>query len=101
MDTIQNRNYVEKKDKQFVPTELGVIIVDLLKKYFAQIINVGFTAHMEEELDAIEQGKDTYRHVLQEFYDVFKPEMDEAEESHHFRPGFGAGLRALRRADGL
>ena len=49
MDTIQNRNYVEKKDKQFVPTELGVIIVDLLKKYFAQIINVGFTAHMEEE----------------------------------------------------
>ena len=80
MDTIQNRNYVEKKDKQFVPTELGVIIVDLLKKYFAQIINVGFTAHMEEELDAIEQGKDTYRHVLQEFYDIFKPEMDEAEE---------------------
>lgn len=80
MDTIQNRNYVEKKDKQFVPTELGVIIVDLLKKYFAQIINVGFTAHMEEELDAIEQGQDTYRHVLQEFYDIFKPEMDEAEE---------------------
>ena len=80
MDTIQNRNYVEKKDKQFVPTELGVIIVDLLKKYFSRIINVGFTAHMEEELDAIEQGKDTYQHVLQEFYDVFKPEMDEAEE---------------------
>jgi DNA topoisomerase-1 len=79
MDTIQNRNYVEKKDKQFIPTELGVIIVDLLKKYFEQIINVGFTAHMEEELDDIEQGKDTYAHVLQEFYDVFKPEMDTAE----------------------
>jgi DNA topoisomerase-1 len=80
MDTIQNRNYVEKKDKQFVPTELGVIIVDLLKKYFEQIINVGFTAHMEEELDDIEQSKDTYEHVLQEFYDIFKPEMDAAEE---------------------
>lgn len=80
MDTIQNRNYVEKKDKQFVPTELGVVIVDLLKKFFERIINVGFTAHMEEELDAIEQGKDTYTHVLQEFYDVFKPEMDVAEE---------------------
>ena len=80
MDTIQNRNYVEKKDKQFVPTELGVVIVDLLKKFFERIINVGFTAHMEEELDAIEQGKDTYTHVLQEFYDVFKPEMDAAEE---------------------
>lgn len=79
MDTIQNRNYVEKKDKQFVPTELGVVIVDLLKKFFERIINVGFTAHMEEELDAIEQGKDTYTHVLQEFYDVFKPEMDVAE----------------------
>ena len=80
MDTIQNRNYVEKKDKQFVPTELGVIIVDLLKKYFERIINVGFTAHMEEELDGIERGTDTYVHVLQEFYDVFKPEMDVAEE---------------------
>lgn len=79
MDTIQNRNYVEKKDKQFVPTELGVVIVDLLKKFFERIINVGFTAHMEEELDEIEQGKDTYQHVLQEFYDVFKPEMDVAE----------------------
>lgn len=80
MDTIQNRNYVEKKDKQFVPTELGVIIVDLLKKFFERIINVSFTAHMEEELDAIEQGKDTYVHVLKEFYDVFEPEMEAAEE---------------------
>ena len=81
MDTIQNRNYVEKKDKQFIPTELGTIIVDLLKKYFEQIINVGFTAHMEEELDSIEQGKDTYAHVLTEFYEIFKPEMDVAEEN--------------------
>lgn len=79
MDTIQNRNYVEKKDKQFVPTELGVVIVDLLKRFFERIINVGFTAYMEEELDNIEQGKDSYAHVLQEFYDVFQPEMDVAE----------------------
>ena len=71
MDTIQNRNYVEKKDKQFVPTELGVIIVDLLKKFFERIINVSFTAHMEEELDAIEQGKAPYVPVLIEVYDVF------------------------------
>lgn len=81
MDTIQKRNYVEKKDKQFIPTELGGIIVDLLKKYFAQIINVGFTAHMEEELDRIEQGKDSYENVLQGFYNVFQPEMEEAEEA--------------------
>lgn len=80
MDTIQNRNYVEKKDKQFVPTELGVIIVELLKKYFEHIINVDFTAHMEEELDGIEQGQDTYVHVMEEFYNVFKPEMDVAEQ---------------------
>lgn len=79
MDTIQNRNYVEKKDKQFVPTELGVVIVNLLKEYFEGIINVSFTAHMEEELDAIEQGSDTYAHVLGEFYDVFRPEIEEAE----------------------
>lgn len=81
MDTIQNRNYVEKKDKQFIPTELGFVIVDLLKQYFERIINVGFTAHMEEELDGIEQGKESYVHVLKDFYDVFEPELENAEKS--------------------
>lgn len=81
MDTIQKRNYVEKKDKQFIPTELGIVIVDLLKKYFERIINVGFTADLEEELDGIEQGKDTYVHVLHDFYDVFEPEMEKAENT--------------------
>ena len=81
MDTIQNRNYVEKKDKQFIPTELGFVIVDLLKQYFERIINVGFTAHMEEELDDIEKGKESYVHVLQGFYDVFEPELENAEKS--------------------
>ena len=80
MDTIKNRNYVEKLDKQFVPTELGVVTIKLLKEYFDGIINVDFTAHMEESLDGIEQGSDTYIHVLKEFYDVFKPELDHAEE---------------------
>jgi DNA topoisomerase-1 len=70
---------VEKKDKQFIPTELGVVIVDLLKKYFEKIINVGFTAELEEELDGIEQGKDTYAHVLSAFYAIFAPELKEAE----------------------
>lgn len=81
MDTIKNRNYVEKKDKQFIPTELGVITVKLLKDYFEGIINVDFTAHMEEALDGIEQGSDTYTHVLHEFYDVFRPELEHAESS--------------------
>lgn len=81
MDTIKNRNYVEKKDKQFVPTELGIVTIKLLKEYFDGIINVDFTAHMEEALDGIEQGSDTYTHVLREFYSVFKPELDHAEES--------------------
>lgn len=81
MDTIKNRNYVEKKDKQFVPTELGIVTIKLLKEYFDGIINVDFTAHMEEALDGIEQGSDTYTHVLREFYTVFKPELDHAEES--------------------
>jgi len=79
LDTIQSRHYVEKKDKQFIPTELGVVIVDLLKKYFEKIINVGFTAELEEELDGIEQGKDTYAHVLSAFYAIFEPELKEAE----------------------
>lgn len=81
METIQTRNYVEKKEKQFIPTELGCITIDLLKEYFAKIINVSFTAKLEENLDDVERGKDTYAHVLQEFYAVFEEELEVAEDN--------------------
>lgn len=75
MDTIQARNYVEKKDKQFLPTELGFIVVDFLVEYFESIINVNFTAHLEKVLDSIADGKTTYIDVLNDFYDAFEEEL--------------------------
>ncbi|MUP48444.1 type I DNA topoisomerase [uncultured Megasphaera sp.] len=80
MDTIQRRNYVEKKEKQFIPTELGIVTISLLKKFFEQIINVDFTAHMEKELDGIEQGNVSYTQVIGDFYNIFKPELNIAEK---------------------
>ncbi len=52
LDTIVSRNYVENTNKQFVPTELGFVVVDFLIAYFEKIINTGFTRDLEEELDA-------------------------------------------------
>lgn len=80
LDTIVSRNYVETNNKQFIPTELGFVVVDFLMAYFEKIINTGFTAELEEELDAIANGKDTYVKVLQDFYDVFRSELDDASD---------------------
>lgn len=80
IDTIVSRNYVERQDKQFVPTELGFVVIDFLTTHFGQFINTEFTAHLEEELDDIAQGKEQYVDVLQEFYDVFSKELAEASE---------------------
>lgn len=79
LDTIQRRKYVEKENKQFVPTELGFTIVDLLKTYFGGIINVDFTAEMEDELDKIAAGKATYGKVMKDFYKVFSEELKDAD----------------------
>lgn len=81
MDTIQARNYVQKAEKQFVPTELGFVVVDFLVAHFDSIINVDFTAHLETELDAIAEGKDTYPDVLGKFYTAFNEEMTEADSA--------------------
>lgn len=78
LDTIQRRKYVEKDGKQFVPTELGFTVTNLLKKYFDGIIDVGFTAKMENSLDKIADGKTTYKKVMTDFYKVFDKELASA-----------------------
>lgn len=80
LDTIVSRNYVENTNKQFVPTELGFVVVDFLIAYFEKIINTGFTRDLEEELDAIASGKDTYLKVLSDFYEVFAKELEDASD---------------------
>ena len=78
LDTIQKRRYVTKENKQFVPTEVGFKVTELLKKYFEGIINVDFTANLENWLDKIAEGKATYKKVMTDFYKVFETELESA-----------------------
>lgn len=78
LDTIQKRRYVTKENKQFVPTEVGFKVTELLKKYFEGIINVDFTANLENWLDKIAEGKATYKKVMTDFYKVFAAELQSA-----------------------
>jgi DNA topoisomerase-1 len=90
ISTIQQRGYVEKLDKRLYPTELGGVVNDLLVEYFPDVMNVQFTAQMEEELDRIAEGEQQWDTVLHEFYDPFSqavthaaahmPEVDVADE---------------------
>lgn len=81
IDTILRRNYVVRQNKQFVPTELGFIVVDLLKEHFVDIIDVEFTAHMEENLDMIEEGELDWKTVIRDFYGPFQEDLTKAEQT--------------------
>jgi len=77
--TIQSRGYVVKEDKYLYPTELGCIVVDLLKDFFPKIIDTEFTAGMEEKLDEIEEGHIPWQEVVADFYRPFKQDLEHAE----------------------
>ena len=79
--TIQDREYVIKKDKRLSPTPLGVVVTDLMIEHFNDVIDVEFTANMEYQLDEVEAGKRNWKAVLREFYKGFHAEMEEAEEA--------------------
>lgn len=79
IDTIQARGYVAKEDKRLFPTELGEVVNNLLKQYFPNIVNVQFTAEMEDRLDQVEEGQADWVKVVQEFYDPFKQDLAHAE----------------------
>lgn len=79
IDTIQRRGYVSLQEKRFVLTDLGRIIVDILKEYFPEIVDVEFTAHLEARLDKIEEGQVEWRSVLHEFYGPFQDALKHAQ----------------------
>ena len=79
LSTIQERGYAEKEGKALKPTEIGITTNGLLVKHFPRILDVKFTAGMEDELDAIVEGKMDWVAVLKEFYDPFKASLAEAE----------------------
>ncbi|HZT31798.1 MAG TPA: type I DNA topoisomerase [Bryobacteraceae bacterium] len=80
LSTIQEREYVKKEGGRFVPTELGMVVTDLLLESFDDIFDVRYTARMEEELDEIEDGKLDWREAMSEFYEKFDKDLKHAEE---------------------
>ncbi len=79
IDTIQSRGYVIKENKALKPTELGFIIVDILKNFFPEIIDEDFTAQLEDKLDKVESGEESRLKILNEFYIPFKNRLQVAK----------------------
>jgi len=79
LSVIQNRAYVHKQQARFYPTDLGMLVSDLLVKNFSDIFDVAYTARMEEELDEVEEGKLSWIEALDEFYKKFKKDLRLAE----------------------
>ncbi|MFD2638262.1 type I DNA topoisomerase [Piscibacillus salipiscarius] len=80
LDTIQRRGYVALDNKRFIPTELGEIVIELIKEYFPEIIDVEFTVKMEKDLDRIEEGSKEWREIISVFYEDFEKRLEKAEE---------------------
>lgn len=80
ISTITIREYVVRENKNFKPTELGEVVTDLLKKEFAKIVNLKFTAQMEDDLDTIEIGEKAWLEVIKGFYDEFVITLEKAKE---------------------
>lgn len=80
LETIQKRGYVALDNKRFVPTELGGIVIELILEFFPEIINIEFTANMEQNLDEIEEGKANWVKIVDDFYQGFEPRLEKAEK---------------------
>lgn len=80
VDTILKRGYIVRENKNFYPTELGLVVVDLLKKYFHDIIDVEFTADLEQKLDSIEEGDVNWVNIIEDFYAPFRELLSVAEK---------------------
>jgi DNA topoisomerase-1 len=78
LSTIQDREYVKKEGGKFIPTELGMVVTDLLLESFNDLFEVSYTARMEEELDEIEEGKLEWRVAMAEFYERFQKDLEHA-----------------------
>ncbi len=79
VSTIQDRGYVEQQERRFVPTWLGETVNELMIKHFPEIVDVNFTAEMENKLDQVESGEREWTAFLHDFYDELKAELAKAE----------------------
>ena len=80
ISTIISRGYVSREKKRLYPTELGVMVTDMMSKYFSNIVDTEFTATMESKLDAVEEGQEDWKEVLREFYPDFEKTLQVAEK---------------------
>ncbi len=78
--TILERRYIEKEQKQLVPTELGKIVNKLLTENFADVINVEFTAKVEELFDGVAEGKESWKKIIADFYGPFSKQVEKVEQ---------------------
>ncbi len=81
ISTIQDRQYVEREGRTLFPTELGILVNDLLEDNFRNIVDTDFTAQMEERLDNVEEGKEDWVKVLSDFYGPFHEQVETAKTS--------------------
>ena len=78
--TLTDRKYVKRSKKTLIPTELGMTVTDLLKEYFKDILDIDFTANMEEQLDDVEMGSTQWKDVIRNFYKGFEKELEVANK---------------------
>jgi len=81
IETIKHRGYVELEDRRFYPTDLGVLVNSLLVEHFPSVLDVEFTAHMEEDLDRVEEGVEDWVGLIRAFYGPFEEVLHRAEQS--------------------
>ena len=80
LSTLQNRGYVYREERRLYPTETGIIVNDLLTDHFPEIVDLGFSARMEEDLDKIAHENADWVEVIREFYDPFSEQVEKAKE---------------------
>ncbi|MCL2323756.1 MAG: type I DNA topoisomerase [Oscillospiraceae bacterium] len=80
ISTLLARKYVEKEKKLFIPTELGIIVNRIMETYFKSIVDIDFTADMENKLDLIENGNSDWKKIIKDFFSPFKENVDIAEK---------------------
>ncbi|MBE5807345.1 MAG: type I DNA topoisomerase [Clostridiales bacterium] len=81
ISTIINRGYVARESKRLIPTELGTIVDDVMRENFPQIVDIAFTADMENELDQVEAGEREWHSVIREFYGPFEETLEKADKN--------------------
>ena len=95
LSTLQQRGYVTREAKRLTPTETGILVNDLVTEHFPEIIDVGFTAHMEEDLDKIAEGEESWVEIIRDFYTPFARQVQQAEEK---MPEMKTGPEPIGRA---